>query len=70
MSRGRFITLEGIEGAGKSTVAQFVRGWLAAARHHRARHARARAARRWPSGSARSCWTGAAKPFAAEPKHC
>ncbi|MGH8261266.1 MAG: dTMP kinase [Steroidobacteraceae bacterium] len=27
---GRFITLEGIEGAGKSTVAQFVRGWLAA----------------------------------------
>ncbi len=30
MSRGRFITLEGIEGAGKSTVAQFVRGWIAA----------------------------------------
>lgn len=27
---GRLITLEGIEGAGKSTVAQYVRGWLAA----------------------------------------
>lgn len=26
---GRFITLEGIEGAGKSTVAKFVLGWLA-----------------------------------------
>jgi dTMP kinase len=26
---GRFITLEGIEGAGKSTIAQFVLGWLA-----------------------------------------
>jgi dTMP kinase len=30
MSRGRFITLEGIEGAGKSTVAQTVGDWLAA----------------------------------------
>lgn len=28
MSIGRFITLEGIEGAGKSTVAKFVCGWL------------------------------------------
>jgi dTMP kinase len=28
MSAARFITLEGIEGAGKSTVAQFVHGWL------------------------------------------
>jgi dTMP kinase len=30
MSRGRFITLEGIEGAGKSTVAQVALDWLAA----------------------------------------
>lgn len=30
MSRGRLITLEGIEGAGKSTVAQLARAWLEA----------------------------------------
>ena len=30
MNRGRFITLEGIEGAGKSTVAQQASEWLAA----------------------------------------
>ncbi len=30
MSPGRFITLEGIEGAGKSTVARFALGWLQA----------------------------------------
>ena len=29
MSRGRFITLEGIEGAGKSSVAKLVNDWLA-----------------------------------------
>src|SRR3984893_10556450 len=29
MTRGRFITLEGIEGAGKSTVAQIASDWLA-----------------------------------------
>lgn len=28
MTQGRFITLEGIEGAGKTTVAQLVRAWL------------------------------------------
>jgi len=30
MHRGRFVTLEGIEGVGKSTHLEFVRGWLAA----------------------------------------
>jgi dTMP kinase len=30
MSPGRFVTLEGIEGAGKSTVVKFVREWLEA----------------------------------------
>ncbi len=33
MSRGRFVTLEGIEGAGKSTVARFACGWLQRAGH-------------------------------------
>jgi dTMP kinase len=30
VNRGRFITLEGIEGAGKSTLAEHLRAWLAA----------------------------------------
>ncbi|MGQ0835751.1 MAG: dTMP kinase [Gammaproteobacteria bacterium] len=30
MTRGRFITLEGIEGAGKSTIAAYLRDWLTA----------------------------------------
>lgn len=34
MSRGRFVTLEGIEGAGKSTAAQFAREWLASRAIH------------------------------------
>ena len=29
VKRGRFVTLEGIEGAGKSTVAKFISAWLA-----------------------------------------
>jgi dTMP kinase len=33
MNRGRFLTLEGIEGAGKSTVAQLTREWLTRAGH-------------------------------------
>jgi dTMP kinase len=33
MTQGRFITLEGIEGAGKSTVAKFAREWLEARGH-------------------------------------
>jgi dTMP kinase len=33
MAQGRFITLEGIEGAGKSTVAKFAREWLEAHGH-------------------------------------
>jgi dTMP kinase len=33
MSRGRFLTLEGIEGAGKSTVAQLTGEWLTRAGH-------------------------------------
>jgi dTMP kinase len=33
MTQGRFITLEGIEGAGKSTVAKFAREWLEAHGH-------------------------------------
>ena len=36
---GRFITLEGIEGAGKSTVARFVRDWLGERGHHGRAHA-------------------------------
>jgi dTMP kinase len=33
MAQGRFITLEGGEGAGKSTAAAFIRDWLAARGH-------------------------------------
>jgi dTMP kinase len=44
VSRGCFITLEGIEGAGKSTLAQFACAWLA-------RHAIAARATREPGGT-------------------
>ena len=58
---GRFITLEGIEGAGKSTVAKFVLAYLAR-REIAGRLTREPGARRSPSASASWCSNGEPSP--------
>ena len=66
----RFVTLEGGEGAGKSTVLSALREVLHDTRH-RSRVARANpAARRWPSRSAACCSTRITSRRPSKPSCC
>ena len=57
IERGRLITIEGIDGAGKTTLARGLRGGAARSRRRRSRSCASRAASRPPSGSASSSRT-------------